>query len=81
MMEDAKMKRQAVALLVLGIGLAGLVAATVTLALQASPASGQALRLNTPAPEVVGGPWIGSAPLSMEKLRGRVVLVEFWTYG
>ena len=24
--------------------------------------------------------WINSAPLSMEQLRGKVVLVEFWTY-
>jgi len=80
-MTDANMKRQAVAVLVLGIGLAGLLAAAVNLALLTSPALGQSLRLNTPAPEVVGGPWIGSAPLSMEQLRGRVVLVEFWTYG
>ena len=24
--------------------------------------------------------WINSAPLSMEQLRGKVILVEFWTY-
>jgi hypothetical protein len=45
----------------------------------AAPA--QALRLGEPAPEVTGGPWINSAPLTMAALRGRVVLVEFWTYG
>ena len=50
-------------------------------ALLASPASGQALRLSAPAPDVVGAPWINSGPLSMATLRGRVVLVEFWTYG
>jgi hypothetical protein len=33
------------------------------------------------APEITGGPWINSEALSMEKLRGRVVFVEFWTYG
>ena len=38
-------------------------------------------RIGQPAPEITGGPWINSAPLSMEKLRGRVVFVEFWTYG
>ncbi len=38
-------------------------------------------RVGQPAPEVTGGPWINSAPLSMEALRGRVVFVEFWTYG
>ena len=37
--------------------------------------------VGTPAPEITGGPWINSEPLSLEKLRGRVVLVEFWTYG
>jgi hypothetical protein len=38
-------------------------------------------RIGRPAPEITGGPWINSDPLSMEKLRGRVVYVEFWTYG
>jgi len=33
------------------------------------------------APEIAGGPWINSAPLTTAGLRGRVVLVEFWTYG
>jgi thiol-disulfide isomerase/thioredoxin len=34
-----------------------------------------------PAPEIAGGPWINSEPLSLEKVRGRVLFVEFWTYG
>ncbi len=38
-------------------------------------------RIGQAAPEITGGPWINSEPLSMEKLRGRVVFVEFWTYG
>lgn len=34
------------------------------------------------APNFVGiGKWFNSAPLSMSDLRGRVVLVDFWTYG
>ncbi len=45
------------------------------------PAQGQALRPGAPAPEITGGPWINSPPLSTKELRGRVVLVEFWTYG
>jgi sulfoxide reductase heme-binding subunit YedZ len=45
------------------------------------PAGGQALRRGRPAPEIAGGPWINSPPLTMNGLRGRVVLVEFWTYG
>ena len=38
-------------------------------------------RIGQLAPEITGGPWINSEPLSIEKLRGRVVFVEFWTYG
>lgn len=75
------MRRRAWALLGLGIGLAGLAAAMVDLAVRAAPASGQALRLRDPAPALVGDGWINSAPLTIDKLRGRVVLVEFWTYG
>ena len=33
------------------------------------------------APEFAKGVWINSDPLTLEKLRGRVVLVEFWTFG
>ncbi len=33
------------------------------------------------APEFQGsGPWINSEPLTLEGLRGRVVLIDFWTY-
>jgi hypothetical protein len=39
------------------------------------------LDVGAQAPEVGGGPWINSAPLTTAGLRGRVVLVEFWTYG
>jgi len=44
-------------------------------------AQGQGSRPGVPAPELGAGPWINSAPLTMAGLRGRVVLVEFWTYG
>ena len=47
----------------------------------AGTAAGQALRLGQPAPEIAGQPWINSGPLTLAGLRGRVVLVEFWTYG
>jgi thiol-disulfide isomerase/thioredoxin len=33
------------------------------------------------APEFAKGDWINSDPLTLNKLRGRVVLVEFWTFG
>ena len=33
------------------------------------------------APEINNKVWINSAPIRMENLRGKVVLLEFWTYG
>jgi len=54
-------------------------AAALALAL-APPSPGQP-RPGAAAPDVAGGPWINSAPLTATGLRGRVVLVEFWTYG
>ncbi len=33
------------------------------------------------APEVTSSTWINSHPLSQAELRGKVVLVEFWTFG
>jgi hypothetical protein len=55
------------------------VAAVVTLA--AVAAHGEPAKIDRPAPDIAAGPWINSTPLSMAGLRGRVVLVEFWTYG
>jgi hypothetical protein len=50
-----------------------------------APGRGEAaerrVRVGQPAPEITGGPWINSEPLSLAGLRGRVVLVEFCTYG
>jgi thiol-disulfide isomerase/thioredoxin len=33
------------------------------------------------APEFAAGSWINSEPLTVKGLRGRVVLIEFWTFG
>ena len=33
------------------------------------------------APELANGSWINSEPLTLKDLRGRVVLIEFWTFG
>ena len=33
------------------------------------------------APELAVGDWINSEPLRLKDLRGRVVLIEFWTFG
>ena len=56
---------------------------SVGLVLLAPPPGPEAFtaRVGQPAPEITGGPWINSGPLTMEKLRGRVVAVEFWTFG
>jgi thiol-disulfide isomerase/thioredoxin len=35
----------------------------------------------TAAPEFAKANWINSDPLTLDKLRGRVVVVEFWTFG
>jgi peptide-methionine (R)-S-oxide reductase len=34
-----------------------------------------------PAPPIADGKWINSEPLTLDALRGRVVYVEFWTFG
>ncbi len=35
-----------------------------------------------PAPDFNSGPWINTdTPPTLESLRGKVVLVEFWTFG
>lgn len=33
------------------------------------------------APELAPGDWINSEPLQLSTLRGRVVLIDFWTFG
>ena len=53
----------------------------VSAALTALPPADADLRVGQPAPDIAGERWINSAPLTMAGLRGRVVLVEFWTYG
>jgi len=46
-----------------------------------SESRAQRITRDQPAPAIAGGPWINSEPLTLEKLRGRVVFIEFWTYG
>jgi hypothetical protein len=37
--------------------------------------------IGKPAPELTNDVWINSRPLRLGDLRGKVVLLEFWTYG
>ncbi|MGH7386556.1 MAG: hypothetical protein ACREKG_15360 [Candidatus Rokuibacteriota bacterium] len=60
---------------------AGLLLATAGAAPGSGEAAGRLVTVGQTAPEIAGGPWINSAPLTLAGLRGRVVLVEFWTYG
>ena len=37
--------------------------------------------MQKPAAEITAKTWLNTTPLSLEKLQGKVVMVEFWTYG
>ncbi len=55
------------------------------LGIRLSPAAGEIgnIGLNTgaKAPEIVSPVWLNSAPLRLADLKGKVVMVEFWTFG
>lgn len=54
----------------------------IALALIAMTAGAAAeIPIGKAAPELAGGVWINSEPLTLQRLRGRVVLLDFWTYG
>jgi thiol-disulfide isomerase/thioredoxin len=57
------------------VGFLALVAAVFALG-----AGGEA-GIGKPAPEISGSTWINSPPLRLADLKGKVVLVEFWTLG
>jgi hypothetical protein len=60
---------------------AAIVIAAGVLASPEPSAIAQSLGMGMAAPELAGAPWHNSPPLTTAGLRGRVVLVEFWTYG
>ena len=57
------------------------VVVAVLVGLVGSHVSADLVGAGTRAPEIAAGQWVNSTPLTLAGLRGRVVLVEFWTYG
>jgi thiol-disulfide isomerase/thioredoxin len=51
----------------------------VLMAMADRPQAG-AVGLGTAAPEITGQIWLNAAPQQIANLKGKVVLVEFWTY-
>jgi thiol-disulfide isomerase/thioredoxin len=68
------LKQTHVSLRWLGIVIAVLLAGWLTL----HPAEAM---IGKPAPDITIATWLNSAPLRMADLRGKVVMVEFWTFG
>ena len=44
-------------------------------------ASGAEAGIGMKAPDISNDTWLNGAPTSFAELKGRVVLVEFWTFG
>lgn len=67
----------------IAFSLAGLALSTASgQAPSAQPAPFQVAAAQGTAPNFTGlGNWFNSAPLNITDLRGKVVLVNFWTYG
>lgn len=38
-------------------------------------------RIGMPAPEIADSVWLNGAPTKLADLKGKVVMVEFWTFG
>jgi cytochrome c biogenesis protein CcdA/thiol-disulfide isomerase/thioredoxin len=54
---------------------------TTTPVAQPGPGASNLPILNPAAPEIIaGGQWFNSKPLTLASLRGKVVLLDFWTY-
>ncbi|MFI5338785.1 MAG: hypothetical protein ACHQ7N_02975 [Candidatus Methylomirabilales bacterium] len=64
-----------------GFRLALIVAVATLLAQGKSMAGRPSPGAATPAPEIQSSVWINGGPTSLAALRGKVVLVEFWTHG
>jgi len=65
----------------LAVALLATLAAAAAVAAWPGAFARRAAAVAAPAPGfAAGGPWLNSPPLSLAALRGKVVLVEFWTY-
>ena len=54
----------------------------LVLALRTSACAQETVALKTAAPELKGiETWINSKPLTLKELRGKVVVLHFWTFG
>jgi len=55
------------------------------LLLRTAPAAGaRPVRIRVTPPELTGGPWLNtpdSKPLTLASLKGKVVVVHYWTFG
>lgn len=60
------------------LALLGMLAVLIGVFMVRSPVQG---RVGIPAPEIADQTWLNSEPKRMADLRGKVVLVEFWTFG
>src|ERR1700759_486708 len=76
MLPASKIKTFAVATVIAAAAASGIAAFA-----GAPEPSAPPLAANAPAPEFAGiSQWLDSDPLTLQQLRGKVVLVDFWTY-
>ena len=53
----------------------------ILLGLRYAQPDAEARLIGQPAPEIQNKIWINSPALKMADLRGKVILLQFWTYG
>ena len=61
-----------------------IVATTSRLAVAGNSAPQEPAEINVAAPELVGGPWLNTPnnkPITLASRKGKVTVVEFWTFG
>ncbi len=63
------------------IWIAGLGLATALIFMSRTQSISESQITGRPAPELVGDIWLNSMPKKLSNMRGKVVLVEFWTFG